>query len=199
MSKNNITNQLIPYVVQKTERGERSYDIYSRLLEDRIIFLTGTVDIGSANTIIAQLLYLQSEDSKKDINLYINSPGGSISAGLAIVDTMNFVKPDVSTICIGGAASMGSVILAAGKKGKRYILPNGEVMIHQPAIGRTGGTTADIKITAEELVKAHEKMAKMLAGYTGQTQQKIAKDMDRDFWLHGEEVVKYGLVDKVIK
>lgn len=196
---NQSYNQLIPYVIQKTDKGERSYDIYSRLLEDRIIFLTGTIEMGLSNTIIAQLLFLQSEDKDKDISLYINTPGGSISDGLAIVDTINYIKPDVSTICIGNAASMGSIILTSGKKGKRYVLPNSEVMIHQPSIRQTGGTTADLKITAEQMVKAQESLATILSQTTGQKLDKIKKDMDRDFWLHGKEVVEYGLADKVIK
>lgn len=195
----NITNTLIPYVIEKTSQGERSYDIYSRLLKDRIIFLTGPVEMGMANTIIAQLLFLQSEDSKKDIHLYINTPGGEITSGLAIVDTMNFITPDVSTICVGSAASMGSIILASGAKGKRFILPNSEVLIHQPRLSRTGGTTADIKITAEEMVKALNRTAEILAKQTGNKLEKIKQDMDRDYWLHGEEAVKYGIVDKVIK
>ena len=194
-----ITNQLIPYVIEKTAGGERSYDIYSRLLKDRIIFLTGGVNSTTANTIIAQLLFLQSEDSKKDINLYINTPGGEISSGLAIVDTMNFITPDVSTICVGMAASMGSIILASGAKGKRFILPNSQVLIHQPRMSQTGGTTADLKITAEEMVKALDKTAGILAKTTGQKIEKVKKDMDRDYWLRGEEAVKYGMVDKVIE
>lgn len=195
----NISNTLIPYVIEKTSQGERSYDIYSRLLKDRIIFLTGPVNMGMANTIIAQLLFLQSEDSKKDIHLYINTPGGEIASGLAIVDTMNFITPDVSTICVGMAASMGSIILASGAKGKRFILPNSEVLIHQPRMSQTGGTTADLKITAEEMVKALNRTAEILAKQTGNSLEKIKKDMDRDYWLHGDEAVKYGIVDKVIK
>ena len=193
------TNQLVPYVIEKTAAGERSYDIYSRLLKDRIIFITGPVSSAMANTVIAQLLFLQSEDRKKDISLYVNTPGGEIASGLAIIDTMNFIEPDVSTICIGMAASMGSIILSAGKKGKRFILPNSEVLIHQPRISQTGGTTADLRITAEEMVKAMDRTAAILAENTGQTLEKVKKDMDRDFWLHGEEAVKYGIVDKVIK
>ena len=196
---NQITNQLVPYVIEKTAAGERSYDIYSRLLKDRIIFITGPVSSAMANTVIAQLLFLQSEDRKKDISLYINTPGGEIASGLAIIDTMNFIEPDVSTICIGMAASMGSIILSAGKKGKRFILPNSEVLIHQPRISQTGGTTADLRITAEEMVKAMDRTAAILAENTGQPLEKVKKDMDRDYWLHGEEAVKYGLVDKVIK
>lgn len=193
------TGQLIPYVIEKGDRGERSYDIYSRLLEDRIIFLTGPIDMGVANTVIAQLLFLQSQDKTKDISLYINTPGGEIASGLAIVDTMNFIKCDVSTICIGNAASMGSIVLASGKKGKRFILPNSEVMIHQPRIRQTGGTTSDLRITAEEMIKALDNSARILSEATGQKLEKIKKDMELDFWLHGEEAVKYGIVDKVIK
>lgn len=199
-SKNNEPqNQyLIPTVIEKSTYGERAYDIYSRLLKERIIFLGSPIDDGVANTIIAQMLFLDSEDSKKDIKLYINSPGGSVTAGLAIFDTMQFVKADVSTICVGMAASMGAVLLAAGAKGKRFCLPNAEVMIHQ-VMGGAEGQATDIKIRAEHILKIKDKLNDILAKCTGQPKDKIEKDTDRDFFMSADEAVKYGLIDKVIK
>lgn len=189
---------LIPTVIEKSQFGERAYDIYSRLLRERIIFLGGPIDENVANIIIAQLLFLESEDSKKDIHLYINSPGGMITAGLAILDTMNHVKPNISTICVGMAASMGAVILAAGEKGKRFVLPNSEVMIHQPH-GGTEGQATDIEIAAKRIVKNRESLNHILAKATGQPLSKIEKDVDRDFFMSAEETVKYGIADKILK
>jgi ATP-dependent Clp protease, protease subunit len=191
-------NNLIPMVIDKSPQGERAYDIYSRLLKERIIFLTGAIDDGVANTIVAQMLFLNAEDPKKDIALYINSPGGVITAGLAILDTMAHIKPDVSTICIGMAASMGSVLLSAGAKGKRFILPNSEVMIHQPW-GGTQGQASDIEISAKHILKARERLNKILAKNTGQKLDKIANDVDRDYFMDADEAVKYGIVDSVLK
>lgn len=188
---------LIPMVVEQTNRGERSYDIYSRLLKDRIIFLSGEVHNDMADLIVAQLLFLESEDPKKDIQIYINSPGGSVSAGLAIYDTMKYVNPDVSTICIGMAASMGAVLLAAGTKGKRYALPNADVMIHQP-LGGSQGQAEDIRIQAEKILKVRDQLNKILADQTGQPLDRIAKDTDRDFYMSAEEAKEYGLIDEVI-
>ncbi|HEY0907777.1 MAG TPA: ATP-dependent Clp endopeptidase proteolytic subunit ClpP [Candidatus Paceibacterota bacterium] len=188
---------LIPTVIEKTTMGERAYDIYSRLLKENIIFLSGPIDDAVANTVIAQLLFLQSEDSKKDISLYVNSPGGSVTAGLAIIDTMNHVKNDVSTVCVGMAASMGAVILSAGEKGKRYVLPNAEVMIHQP-LGGVEGQAADIAITAKHILKTRERLNKILSDNTGKPLAQIEKDVDRDFFLDAEEAKKYGIVDKVL-
>lgn len=185
-------------VVEKTNMGERAYDIYSRLLKERIIFLTGGINDEVANLVIAQLLFLQSEDPKKDISLYINSPGGVVTAGLAIIDTMNHVQPDVSTVCVGMAASMGAVILSAGKKGKRFVLPNAEVMIHQPS-GGAEGMAADIEITAKQILKLRSKLNAILAKNTGQTIKKIETDVDRDFFLDADESVTYGLVDKIMQ
>ncbi|MFZ2593894.1 MAG: ATP-dependent Clp endopeptidase proteolytic subunit ClpP [Minisyncoccia bacterium] len=193
-----MQNNLIPMVIDKGQFGERAYDIYSRLLKERIIFLTGAIDDAVANTVVAQLLFLQSEDPKKDISLYINSPGGVITAGLAILDTMNHIKPDVSTICVGMAASMGSVLLSAGAKGKRFTLPNSEVMIHQPW-GGVQGQASDIEITARHILKARERLNKILAKNTGQKLDKIANDVDRDFFMDAEESVKYGIVDQILK
>lgn len=188
---------LIPYVVEQTNRGERAYDIYSRLLKDRIIFLGTPIDDVVANTVVAQLLFLAAEDPEKDIHLYINSPGGSVTAGLAIYDTMQYIKPDVSTICIGLAASMGSFLLAAGAKGKRYALPNSEVMIHQP-LGGVRGQAADIKIHADWIIKTKEKLNRLYAEMTGQPLEKIERDTDRDFFMTAEEAKEYGIVDQVI-
>ncbi|MFA6445714.1 MAG: ATP-dependent Clp endopeptidase proteolytic subunit ClpP [Candidatus Paceibacterota bacterium] len=188
---------LIPTVIEKAPGGERAYDIYSRLLKENIIFLGGPIDFDVANIIIAQLLFLQSEDSKKDIQIYINSPGGSVTAGLAIIDTMNHIKNDVSTVCVGMAASMGAVILASGKKGKRFALPNAEIMIHQPSGGAEGQAT-DIEISARRILKNRDVLNKMLANATGQPLTKIEKDVDRDFFMSAEESKKYGIVDKVI-
>ncbi len=189
---------LIPTVIEKSQFGERAYDIYSRLLNDRIIFLGGVIDENVANLIIAQLLFLESQDSKKDINLYINSPGGMVTAGLAIVDTMNHVKPHISTICVGMAASMGAVILASGEKGKRFSLPNSEIMIHQPH-GGVEGQASDIEISARRILKNRDILNKILAKQTGQPLSKIEKDADRDFFMGAEESVKYGIIDKVMK
>lgn len=189
---------LIPTVIEKSQFGERAYDIYSRLLKERIIFLGGPIDDHVANLIIAQLLFLQSEDADKDISLYINSPGGSVTAGLAILDTMNHVKPDVSTVCVGIAASMGSILLSAGAKGKRYVLPNAEVMIHQP-MGGVEGQASDIDITARHILATRERLYKILAENTGKTLAQLEKDGDRDFFMTADEAKKYGLVDQVYK
>lgn len=188
---------LIPTVIEKTSNGERAYDIYSRLLRENIIFLGGPIDDNVANIVIAQLLFLQAEDSKKDITLYINSPGGVVTAGLAIIDTMNFVKNDVSTICVGVAASMGALILSAGEKGKRFALSNSEVMIHQP-LGGAEGQASDIEISAKHILKTRENLNKMLAKNTGQTLAKIEKDVDRNFFMDAEESKKYGIIDKIL-
>lgn len=188
---------LVPTVLEKTSMGERAYDIYSRLLKDRIIFLGDAIDADIANLVIAQLLFLENEDPKKDITLYVNSPGGHVTAGLAIIDTMNFIKPDVSTVCVGMAASMGAMILSAGAKGKRFVLPNSEVMIHQP-LGGAEGQASDIAIAAENILKTRTILYKMLAKNTGKSLAQIEKDADRNFWMSGEEAVKYGIVDKMI-
>jgi ATP-dependent Clp protease protease subunit len=188
---------MVPMVIETSGRGERAYDIYSRLLKERIIFLVGPVEDYMANLVVAQMLFLESENPDKDIYLYINSPGGSVSAGLAIFDTMNFIKPDVSTLCTGMAASMGAFLLAAGAKGKRIALPNASVMIHQPS-GGARGTAADIEISAREILKTREQLNKILAERTGQPLEKIAKDMERDYWMSAEETMAYGLVDQVI-
>ena len=187
---------MVPMVIEKSQFGERAYDIYSRLLKERIIFLGGPIDDDVANLVIAQLLFLESEDAKKDISLYINSPGGVVTAGLAIVDTMNHVKPAVSTVCVGMAASAAAVILSSGEKGKRYSLPNSEVMIHQPHGGAEGQAT-DIEITAKQILKLRATLNKILAKNTGQTLAKIEKDVERDFFMTADEAKKYGLVDKV--
>ncbi|HWC57497.1 MAG TPA: ATP-dependent Clp endopeptidase proteolytic subunit ClpP [Candidatus Paceibacterota bacterium] len=188
---------LIPTVIEKTNMGERAYDIYSRLLKDRIIFLGGAIDDIVANVVIAQLLFLANEDSKKDISLYINSPGGSVTAGLAIYDTMQFVKPDVSTICVGMAASMGAFLLAGGKKGKRYALPNTEIMIHQPSGGAEGQAT-DIEISAKRILKVRENLNEILAKNTGQKVAKIAEDVERDRYMEAQEAKIYGIIDEII-
>ena len=189
---------MIPYVIEQTNRGERSYDIYSRLLKDRIIFLDGEVNSDTASLVVAQLLFLESEDPDKDINLYINSPGGVITAGMAIYDTMQYVKPDVSTICVGMAASMGAFLLAAGAKGKRYALPNAEIMIHQP-LGGAQGQATDIKIQADHIIRIKEKLNRILAEKTGQPLEKIAADTERDNYMTAEEAAAYGLIDKVVE
>ncbi len=189
-------NVLIPYVVERTASGERSYDLMSRLLEDRIVFLSGEVDDAMANVIISQLIYLEGKDPTKDISLYINSPGGSVSAGLAIYDTMNYIQCDVSTICIGMAASMGAFILSSGAKGKRYALPNAEVMIHQP-LGGAQGQASDIKIAAEHILRTKEKLNRILAENCNQELAKVEKDTDRDTWLSADEAKEYGIIDKV--
>lgn len=189
---------LIPTVVEKTHLGERSYDIYSRLLKDRIIFLGSAIDDTVANNVIAQLLFLESEDKNKDIKLYVNSPGGSVSAGMAIYDTMQYVKPDISTICIGSAASMGALILAAGAKGKRFALPNSTIMIHQ-VMGGAEGQATDIKIRAEHILKLKDTLNNVLVKHTGQTFAKIEKDTDRDYYMTAEEARKYNIIDKIVK
>lgn len=188
---------LVPTVIEKSQFGERAYDIYSRLLRERIIFLGGPIDDGVANTVIAQLLFLESEDAKKDITIYINSPGGHVHSGLAIIDTMNHIKPDVSTVCVGMAASMGAHLLAAGKKGKRFSLENSQIMIHQP-LGGAEGQASDIEINARQIIKIRENLNKMLAKNTGQPISRIEKDGDRDFYMSAEEAKKYGIVDKVL-
>ena len=188
---------LIPMVVEQTNRGERSYDIYSRLLKDRIIFLTGEINDQVADLVVAQLLFLESEDPDKDIQIYINSPGGSVSAGFAIYDTMQYIKPDVSTICVGLAASMGAFLLLAGEKGKRYALPNADIMIHQP-LGGAQGQASDIQIHAEKILKTRKQLNAIIAERTGQTMKKVEKDTDRDFFMSAEEAKAYGIIDDVI-
>jgi ATP-dependent Clp protease protease subunit len=188
---------LIPTVIEKSQFGERAYDIYSRLLNERIIFLGGPIDDNVANLVIAQLLFLDHENPKEDINLYINSPGGSVSAGLAIIDTMNFIKSDVSTICVGIAASMGALILSSGKKGKRYSLPNSEVMIHQ-VMGGTEGQASDIEIDAKHIIRTKNNLNKILASNTDKKIEQIEKDSDRDYWLTSEEARKYKIIDNII-
>ena len=190
-------SSFVPYVIEQTSRGERSYDIYSRLLKDRIIFLDGEVNDASASVIVAQLLFLEAEDPGKDINLYINSPGGSVTAGMAIYDTMNFIKCDVSTICIGLAASMGAFLLSSGAKGKRFALPNAEVMIHQPSGGARGQAT-EIQIVAENILKTKKKLNEILAANTGQDYETIVRDTERDNYMDAQEAADYGLVDIVI-
>ncbi len=192
-----VGNMLVPMVVEQTNRGERSYDIYSRLLKDRIVFLGSAIDDDVANLIIAQLLFLAAEDPEKDIHLYINSPGGSVTAGMGIYDTMQFIKPDVSTICVGMAASMGSLLLTAGAKGKRFALPNSEIMIHQP-LGGVRGQASDIKIHADWIIKTKQKLNQILVDRTGQPYEKIERDTDRDNFMSADEAVLYGLVDRVI-
>ncbi len=189
---------LVPTVIETTNRGERAYDIYSRLLNDRIIFVSGEIEDHMANLIVAQLLYLESQDPNKDIQLYINSPGGSVTAGLAIYDTMQYIKPDVSTICVGMAASMGAFLLSSGTKGKRYALPNAEIMIHQPS-GGSQGQASDMLIAAEHILKIRKKLNKILADNTGQEIEVIEKDTDRDNWLDAHEAKAYGLVDDVFE
>lgn len=191
-----LKNNLVPMVVEQTERGERSFDIYSRLLEDRIVFLNGEVNDVSANIVIAQLIYLEGKNTDKDICLYINSPGGVISSGMAIFDTMNYIKPDVSTICVGLAASMGSFLLAAGAKGKRFALPNSEIMIHQP-LGGAQGQATDIAIQAEHILKTKQRMIRIMSQVTGQSEAKVEKDIDRDNFMTADEALKYGLIDKI--
>ena len=194
---NSITNQLVPIVVEQTSRGERSYDIYSRLLKDRIIFIGTQVDDHMANLIIAQLLFLESDEPEQDIYLYINSPGGAVSSGLAIYDTMQYIKPDVQTICLGQAASMGALLLAAGTKGKRYTLPNSRIMIHQPTGGFQGQST-DIQIQAKEILQIRERLDEILAKHTGQPKDKVRADTERDNFMTGEEAKEYGIIDSVI-
>ena len=189
---------LVPVVVEQTSRGERSYDIYSRLLKERIIFLGGEVNNTMADLIVAQLLFLEAEDPDKDIQIYINSPGGSVSAGFAIYDTMQYIKPNVSTICIGMAASMGAFLLAAGEKGKRFSLPNSDIMIHQP-LGGAQGQAEDIRIQAEKIIEIRERINKILSDRTGQPLERIQKDTDRDYHMSAEQAVEYGIIDEVIK
>ena len=196
----NLTNSLVPYVIEQTGRGERSYDIFSRLLKDRIIFLSEDVNHVTASLIIAQMLFLESEDPDKEISFYINSPGGSITDGMAIVDTMNYIKCPVSTICVGLAASMGSVLLTCGAKGKRFATPNSEILIHQPLIGGGGlsGQTTEIKIHADHMVKTREKLNKLLSEKTGQSLEQIEKDTERDHYMTAQEALEYGLIDEII-
>ena len=195
----NLKNSLVPYVIEQTGRGERSYDIFSRLLKDRIIFLSEDVNHVTASLVIAQMLFLESEDPDKEISFYINSPGGAITDGMAIVDTMNYIKCTVSTICIGLAASIGSVLLASGEKGKRFATPNSEILIHQPLIsGGLSGQTTEIKIHADHMVKTREKLNKLLSERTGQSLEQIEKDTERDHYMTAEEALKYGLIDEII-
>jgi len=189
---------MVPMVVEQTARGERAYDIYSRLLKDRIIFLVGPVEDHMANLVVAQMLFLESENPDKDIHLYINSPGGSVTAGMSIYDTMQFIRPDVSTLCVGQAASMGAFLLAAGTAGKRYALPNSRMMLHQPS-GGSRGVAADIEIQAQEILLMRERLNKLIAEHTGQDEATVAKDTDRDFWMSPDAALEYGLVDKVQK
>ncbi len=191
-----INNQLVPMVVEQLDRGERSYDIYSRLLEDRIVFLSGEINDTTANIVIAQLIYLESKDADKDICLYINSPGGSVTAGMGIYDTMNYIKCDVSTVCVGMAASMGAFLLSSGAKGKRYALRNSEVMIHQP-LGGAQGQASDIEIVAKHIVRTKEKMIKILSENSGQPIEKVERDVDRDNYMSAEEALNYGLIDAI--
>ncbi len=188
---------LIPTVIEKTHEGERAYDIYSRLLKDRIVFLSGAISTDNANTIIAQLLFLEKENSKEDIQIFVNSPGGEIDAGMAILDTMNYIKPKITTICVGMAASMASVILAGGEKGKRFALPNSKMLIHQPLWGAEG-QASDIIIRAEEITKVRKKLYEILSKYTGKSVKQIEKDADRDKYFTAEEAKKYGLIDKIV-
>ena len=195
-----INNSLVPYVIEQTSKGERSYDIFSRLLKDRIIFLGEDVNATTASLVVAQLLFLESEDPDKEINLYINSPGGSVTDGLAIVDTMNYIKCPVSTTCIGLAASFGAVLLANGEKGKRYATPNAEILIHQPLIGGNGitGQTTDIKIHAENMIKTRERLNKILSDRTGKPLEQIMQDTERDHYMTAEEALEYGLIDEIL-
>lgn len=194
---NPIYNQLVPMVVEQTSRGERAYDIYSRLLKERVIFIVGPIEDHMANLIVAQLLFLESENPDKDIHVYINSPGGSVTSGMSIYDTMQFIKPDVSTMCIGLAASMGAVLLTAGTTGKRYCLPHSRTMIHQP-LGGFQGQASDIEIHAKEILSTRERLNALLAKHTGQPLEQISKDTDRDFFMSAEQSVKYGLIDQVL-
>ena len=197
MTRHPIEDTLIPFVIEQTSRGERSYDIYSRLLKDRIVFVGTPINDDVANVAIAQLLFLQKEDAAKDIDLYINSPGGSVTAGLAIYDTMQFIKPDISTICIGQASSMGAVLLCAGAKGKRYALPNSRILIHQP-MGGFQGQASDIDIHAREILSIRQRLYEIIASHTGQTFEKIAQDSDRDYFMSPEAAKEYGLIDEVL-
>ena len=198
MLNNSIDNMLVPMVVEQSGRGERAYDIYSRLLKERIVFMVGPVTDETANLVVAQLLFLESENPDKDIYLYINSPGGSVTAGLSIYDTMNFIKPDVATLCLGQAASMGAFLLSAGAKGKRFALPNSRIMIHQPLLGGLSGQASDIEIHAKELLKIKQKLNQLMAEHTGRPLSDLEKDTDRDNFMSADEAASYGLVDKVI-
>ncbi|MBQ2097421.1 MAG: ATP-dependent Clp endopeptidase proteolytic subunit ClpP [Bacteroidales bacterium] len=198
MFNNSIDNMLVPMVVEQSGRGERAYDIYSRLLKERIVFMVGPVTDETANLVVAQLLFLESENPDKDIYLYINSPGGSVTAGLSIYDTMNFIKPDVATLCLGQAASMGAFLLSAGAKGKRFALPNSRIMIHQPLLGGLSGQASDIEIHAKELLKIKQKLNQLMAEHTGRPLSDLEKDTDRDNFMSADEAAAYGLVDKVI-
>ena len=198
LHKENTQATLVPMVIEKTQAGERAFDIYSRLLKERIIFITGGIEDHMANLVVAQLLFLEAEDSKKDIYIYVNSPGGSVTSGMAIIDTMHHIKPDVATVCVGMAASMGSMILSQGAKGKRFILPNAEVMIHQPMGGAYGQAT-DIDITAKHILKTRDRLNRMLAKATGQKLARIEQDVERDFFMDAEEAKSYGLIDQIYK
>ncbi len=191
-----VENQLIPMVIEQTGRGERAFDIYSRLLKERIIFIGAPIDFHIANLVIAQLLFLEADDPERDVNIYINTPGGNVSDGLAIYDTMQYIKPDVQTICIGMAASMGALLLAAGTKGKRSSLPNSKIMIHQPS-GGMRGTASDIEIHAREILKERERLNQILAAHTGKPVEEVARDVDRDYFMSPEEAMEYGLIDKI--
>jgi ATP-dependent Clp protease protease subunit len=198
-NQESFNQYLIPTVIEKSAMGERAYDIYSRLLRERVIFLGGPINDAVANIVIAQLLFLDHEDPKREIRLYINSPGGSVTAGMAIYDTMQFVHADVSTMCVGIAASMGAFLLASGKKGKRFALPNSEILLHQVMVDSIGGQASEIEISARQIIKTKQRMNQILAKHTGQTLAKIEKDTDRDFWLSAEEAKAYGVIDEIIK
>ena len=193
----NIKNQLVPMVVEQTPRGERAFDIYSRLLKERVIFITGPIEDHMANLVVAQLLFLEAENPEKDINIYINSPGGSVTSGMSIYDTMSYIKPDISTLCIGQASSMGAILLTGGTKGKRFALPNSRIMIHQP-LGGFQGQATDIEIHAQEILKIRTKLNEILSQHSGKDIDKVSHDTERDNFMSGEEAVKYGLIDKVI-
>jgi len=193
----NIKNQLVPMVVEQTPRGERAFDIYSRLLKERVIFITGPIEDHMANLVVAQLLFLEAENPEKDINIYINSPGGSVTSGMSIYDTMSYIKPDISTLCIGQASSMGAILLTGGTKGKRFALPNSRIMIHQP-LGGFQGQATDIEIHAQEILKIRTKLNEILSHHSGKDIEKLTQDTERDNFMSGEEAVKYGLIDKVI-
>ena len=193
----NIKNQLVPMVVEQTPRGERAFDIYSRLLKERVIFITGPIEDHMANLVVAQLLFLEAENPEKDINIYINSPGGSVTSGMSIYDTMSYIKPDISTLCIGQASSMGAILLTGGTKGKRFALPNSRIMIHQP-LGGFQGQATDIEIHAQEILKIRTKLNEILSHHSGKDIDKVSKDTERDNFMSGDEAVKYGLIDKVI-
>ena len=193
----NIKNQLVPMVVEQTPRGERAFDIYSRLLKERVIFITGPIEDHMANVVVAQLLFLEAENPEKDINIYINSPGGSVTSGMSIYDTMSYIKPDISTLCIGQASSMGAILLTGGTKGKRFALPNSRIMIHQP-LGGFQGQATDIEIHAQEILKIRTKLNEILSQHCGKDIDKVSQDTERDNFMSGDEAVKYGLIDKVI-